>query len=152
MKGIVRLINKRTEALYGYYGSQDIKGTIDSYNETHMLPNKKRRFPDRVSIEIVEVTDKVGERLAKYVLPQISRVSYDEALYDAFLEQKLTKRIVRAVDWVVETYTDKEYSFVVSVICDGTKKHVKVLVQKNGERYEEYIFVGTKEPVSRTVF
>ena len=50
------------------------------------------------------------------------------------------------------TFSEMEYSYDLSINEVDNRRNVTVLVLKNGEKFDKYTFVGTKEPVERVIF
>ena len=146
MKGIIKLTNRHTGEVVGYFKSEDLDESRLLFKSEHRLPGSKRQLPSYISYEVAEVTNNPDERLAELILPQISRVKYDKSVAMALGEKRMLKRINRVVDWVVETFIGASYSFEIGVIRDGLKAHVGALVYKEGKKYEGYLFGGNKYP------
>lgn len=149
MQGIIKLANRRTGEIYGYYKSEDLDESNQLFEAEHRLPGGKRRLPYCITYEVAEITNNLDDRLAMYVLPQISRVKYDKSVVTALGEKRVIKRINRAIDWVVETFIDASYSFEVGILKEGFKTQVGAIVYKDGKKFEGYRFVGSKYPMTR---
>lgn len=68
---------------------------------------------------------------------------------DYIQEPKVEKRIRRALDWTIEHFPEEKFSYMFFVGSNENKKNVKVMIFKDGEKFEAYTFVGTKQPVER---
>lgn len=74
---------------------------------------------------------------------------YDKTVVDYIQEPKVEKRIRRALDWTIEHFPEEKFSYMFFVGSNENKKNVKVMIFKDGEKFEAYTFVGTKQPVER---
>ena len=149
MKGIFGIVNKKTNRTWSYYSIDDISEMDMVFDEIVSSDRRLRRKRDCYDFrpELVETTDDVDRSLAKYIWPQLSRVKYNDSCYDYPVDKKINKRIKRAVDWCVEMFPDRKYTFAIDI---PEQYHVYVYVFENDEIRERYGFGGGKEPNERT--
>lgn len=113
---------------------------IDGY-----VGNYIKRFKN-ASFEILKVTDTPELDIWEYLLPQISRVTYENNLIKALSERKVKKsHVKKAVDWFCETYFGSEYSLIVDY---NPEKYITMTIYKNKKIFETFFFKNGKALVN----
>ena len=125
--------------------SEDLeKSREEFYNGTLIdgyVGNYIKRFKN-ASFEILKVTDTPELDIWEYLLPQISRVTYEENLIKALSEGNVKKsHVKKAVDRFCETFIGNEYSVLVDY---DPEKNITMKIFKNKEFYETFSFQGGK--------
>lgn len=150
MKGIYCVVNKYTGKVF-YYRSTN---NLENANEEFEVEKRKSRqlsrykYIDNLEIKILEETEDLNKRLAYYMWPQISRVTYDESCYTNKVDAKTTERIINIIDWLVQTYPGSNNRFLIKFI----EKKYNVYISYNNQIIEKYVFEGNKkEPSERTI-
>jgi hypothetical protein len=154
MQGIVKYVQHKTGNPVKYMISSDIEKDREEFEKRkHGAGEDHRsRYIQRLDFEIAEITDDPGEKFADYVLPKSDRICYDQSIKDAVADGMKFKKICNAIDWSVEHFTDREFSFEFYVDSTEEKSKITALVLKNGIRFEQYEFHGGKAPTVRTYF
>ena len=120
------------------------KSKEDFFNGTLLngyVGNYVKKFKD-ASFEILKVTDTPEIDIWEYLLPQISRVTYEENLYKALSEGFVKKsHVKKAIDWFCETYVGSDYSVKVDY---NPEKYITLTIFKNIDFLETYCFKGGK--------
>ena len=106
------------------------------------------KYKDSLKVELLEKTDKLPERMAFYKWPQLSRVSYDENMFEYSLVHKFSKVVKNAVDGLVSMFPDKNYSFKLRV---NEEIIIEADVFYNEKLTEHYIFTKNGKPYSREI-
>ena len=153
MQGIIRYVHHYTGKTISYGISRDIEKNRDAFElRKQDTENHRTRYLKNIDFSIAEITDELGIRLAYYVLPQSERIVYDDSLYAFIEEPKAVKKLRNALDWVIMHFPENAYEYVVSVNQAEEKNPVKILITKDSEKFEEYVFYGCKEPNIRTIY
>ena len=116
MKGIYCIKNGRGQ-IKGYYSSQDLDADKVYYDNEEYKNEKwwghatKNNPHASLRFEVTEVTDNPEYDVLKYILPQISRIKYNQGLLDAVVLGKAKlSRLKKAAEWVCEFYPTQYYS------------------------------------------
>ena len=149
MQGIVEIKDTLHKQTKGYYPIDDVNN-IDEFLQK--LKQENKRFSrDRNSkyyeAVLVETVEDANIALAKYIWPQLERVKYEDTCYKHDT-QKISKRLRKAIDWLVVTFPEPEMSFVIDV---DDENHIITTVCENGSFKEKYVFNGGKNPIERIV-
>ena len=132
--------------------SDDLEKSREEFDKGTLIDghvgNYIKRFKN-ASFEILKVTDTPELDIWEYLLPQISRVTYENNLIKALSERSIKKsHVKRAIDWFCETYIGLEYAAKVDY---NPEKNIEMTVYKNDELLEKYCFKNGKQPVERTI-
>lgn len=151
MQGIVRYVHQKSGDIVKYRVSTDVEGDKERFEDRKQNADEEHRakYIKGLVFEVVEITDNLNERYVYYALPQSDRITYDKTVVDYIQEPKVEKRIRRALDWTIEHFPEEQFSYMFFVGSNENKKNVKVMIFKDGEKFEAYTFVGTKQPVER---
>ena len=153
MQGIVKYVKKNTGTPVKYKISKDIEKDREEFEKRkNVEDNPRSRYIKGIDFEIVEITENPNEKFADYVLTKSKRIHYDHSVREAVADGVKLKKIVNAINWMVEQFPDIDYSF--EFYLDRTEEKIRItaLVLKNGTRFEQYEFHGGKTPVARTFF
>lgn len=154
MKGILKCVTKSDEEKVKYIASNDVDGDMNRFQYRKQHPTKENRgkYIQNTEIEVVEITDNLNERYAYYVLPQSDKIEYDSSIIENILDKKTKRRLQKAIDWTLVHFSDEYYSYIFSVYIDDELKGIEALVNKDGKKFETYIFGNSKEPIERIAF
>ena len=151
MRGIFRIKNRISEKVWGYFVAEDINNLQQEFER--VIGEQKRYQRSRAFTcfepEYVWAGDNAELELAKYVLPQLSRVQYNMSCYKQINNNQIIKRIDRSLDWLTEVYKGPEYKFLIDV---NDENRVIAIVLRNNTPYEEYEFSNTGKPKTRIIF
>ena len=137
MKGIYCVKNGRGQ-IKRYYSSQDLDADKAYYDNEEYKNEKwwgsitKNNPRASLSFEVIEVTDNPEYDVLKYILPQISRIKYDQGLLDAVVYGRTKiSRLKRAAEWFCEFYPTQYYS--IEFYCNE-KGRIFGTLKRKGEK------------------
>lgn len=147
-KGIIRVINTYNHSEVAIIASENMQETINKFEDGIMPTRGLERYPhkDNLKLEVIEETKELASRYAFYTWPKLERVSYSPECMNKSLEKGFSTKVKNAVDWLIEMYADKKYSFVIDV----EREMIVGIVLENKLRSEKITFKKKNgEPFSR---
>ena len=154
MQGIIKYVQRQTGNSVKYLISTDIEKDRVEFDKRKQNAddNRRLRYIKHLDFEIAEITDNPSKIFADYVLPKSDRIHYDQTVKDAVADGMKLKKLRNAMDWTVEHFVDRDFSFEFFVDNTEEKSRITALILKNGNRFEQYEFHGGKAPVVRMFY
>lgn len=141
-KGIYRIINTYNNSQLLIRATENLEKAISDF-ENGIMPNRRLenyKFKESLRAEVVEITDELAERYAFYTWPQLSKLFYSKECMSMSLDRIFSKKIKNAVDWLIETFHEPQYTFEM-YIWEG---ELAAKVLKDGMEIERYVFESKK--------
>lgn len=151
MKGVIRIKNKYSGTIWGYYLIDEIGSLDEAFNkiiEENRYLQKTKILPALIP-ETVYEGEEAEKVLALFLFPNISRVKYGESCFEHVSDKGISKWLNRTIDWLVENFEDKRYEFLIEMT--GTNRFEAFVFDEKVLK-ERYSFMHSQSPKYRTMY